>query len=348
MKRGKKINDKTFYVLVLMILLFAFLLGAYNIFIVLFNNRNELSNYIYTNSGNIDYEVYLIENDVTDKQKLPEDKSYVLPLTDKIRMTMEYTYNSDDFIDVVEKHSVILVLYKKCIEGDYEIDDLVILEDEYILKEERTSILTPENNKIIETVDIDLNEYSNEIKDFIELYSIPIKAYIKIIMPVEINGYNDNYIIKDNFEVISRINVNEDVYKVTVDNHNIEENSIRPINFLETDYSKANIYIYVCSIAVIMILICIGRIRFNKISNNYYKYIQRLKKDNAEKIIETKNMINSKDLKPIIITTFNEMFNLSNNLNLPIILYEKENQACFYIVKDKIIYSFIIKNKVRR
>lgn len=346
MKREKRINSKTFYVLVLIILLAAFLISAYNIFVVLFNG-NRINNYIYTNKGDVSYEVYLIENDATDKIKIQEGKSYVLPLTEKISMTLEYTYDSEDFINITEKHLLKIILYRECIEGEYEVDDLVILEDEYVIKNEKTSVLTKENNKVIENIDIDLNKYSDDIKEFIELYSIPVKAYIEIVMPVEINGYTDEYIIKDTYEVLSRINVNEDVYKVVVDKDNVAERIVNSKNNIEVDYSNIDLYIYVCCIAGILIVLCIIKVRVTKTKDNYYMYLRRIKKDNAEKIIETKNMINSRDLKPIVITTFNEMLNLSNNLNLPIILYEKENIACFYIVKDKIIYTFLIKNKVR-
>ena len=76
-------------------------------------------------------------------------------------------------------------------------------------------------------------------------------------------------------------------------------------------------------------------------------FLKKLKRDYNEIIVETKNMVNVKNLKPIAITTFDELLNLSNSLEMPIILYEKDEVACFYIVKDKIIYTFLIKNKVK-
>ena len=67
------------------------------------------------------------------------------------------------------------------------------------------------------------------------------------------------------------------------------------------------------------------------------------KKDFNEIIIETDNMVDAKDLQPIVITSFEEMLNLATSLELPIILYEEANLAVFYIVKNELLYSFLVK-----
>ena len=81
--------------------------------------------------------------------------------------------------------------------------------------------------------------------------------------------------------------------------------------------------------------------------SDYQRKLNKILKNYDDDIVNTKTMIDVKKYKLIKIEDFKEMLNLSRELLLPIMNYEmaKDEETCFYIIKEDIIYMYIIYDK---
>lgn len=171
-------------------------------------------------------------------------------------------------------------------------------------------------------------------------------AYIDISMPIHLYGGNNQYSLEKTYEVSARILIEDKVYKINV---NDGMPAVETYKLIKQDNSimtskEVLINLLVIVVSLIIVLLTYNRAKQSITYENYSKKLEKLKVNYDEVIVLTNNMIDLKDLKKISITSFEELLNLSSNLDLPIMLYEKEREAYFYIIKSEIVYNYVLKN----
>jgi hypothetical protein len=310
------------------------------------DSKVQIDNMSYTNKSKISYFVTIKDNSFISSRVLPSGKTYITELVDNIRMTMEYEYDADLKLPFEQDHKIIATIYGLYNENPNSTRNPVIWEKEYSIKN-LTKETVQDGDKVLitETFDIDLAIYNDEANRFKAVFSIPTIAYLEITMPVNIVGGNDDFELKENYTVLAKIPLTEKVFYIEASSNDESEKLVpsKNVEEINIDQRQLTIHLVIAISSIVLLLISVKKIIDSNNKEEYYSYLDKIKKDFNEIIVETDNMVNAKDLQPIVITSFEEMLNLATSLELPIILYEEANLAVFYIVKNELLYSYLVK-----
>jgi hypothetical protein len=339
-KRFKKQN----YIFLLIILLIICGYSLFGLTSSLIEKNGVGNNLVYTNSSKVNYYINITPNDFIKSNTLLAEKTYITNLVNNISMTMEYIYDGPTDIPIETEYKVIATIYLFYNEDPMNKNNPMIWDKEYIIKDNTIKKISKKDNKIVETFDIELPIYNDEVTNFNEYFSIPTQAYLEIKMPVTISGNSSKYEINKEYDILAKIPLNETVFKIETQTNNSKKETIILDN---SDKKLQKSYLYVLPIfsSLLFILLILNKISNEKIKEKNNYFLNQLKKDYCEIIVETNNMVDISSLKIIKISNFEELMNLSNVLNMPIMLYETTEKAIFYIIMDKILYVYNINLK---
>ena len=341
-------NYKGIYIFLLIVFLIIFFFSSYNIYLI---SKHEDSQYraSYTKGGRTDYFVTISNNDFIEDRALPSGKSYITELTEKITFTKEYNFDSNVDLDFNRRHEITATIIGRYNQNPNSNFNPVIWEKEHSIKPEKTETFENASEfNIRETFEIDLREYNREARSFKEKFQIPVVIELVLAMPVSVNGSNSDYRVNDSSVVESSIPLDEKVFTINVSEQDQSENYIQELNETEEqtiDQRKLSLYIVIFVSSLSLIVITINKIRESLHNICEKDLIKKIKKDYDHIIVETKNMVDTHQLIPINITNFEEMLDLANTKEQPIMLYEEDKVAVFYIIIREQIYSYIVKIK---
>lgn len=320
--------------------------SSFNVYKTYNEAKQETDNMVYNNTSKVSYFVNIKENSFINSRVLPSGKTYITELVDTIRMTMEYSYDSSLKLPIERDYKITATIYGLYNENPNSTRNPIIWEKEYLLKEiNKETLANSDSFKITEVFDLDLSIYNDEANRFKTVFAIPTIAYLEIKMPVNIVATTDDYNLRDTQVVLAKIPLTDKVFNIDANPSNETEKLLPSKNIVEVqiDQRQLTIHLVISIGSLILGLITLKKIIDSQEHEEYYSFLDKIKKDFNEIIIETDNMVDAKDLQPIVITSFEEMLNLATSLELPIILYEEANLAVFYIVKNELLYSFLVK-----
>lgn len=333
---------------------FAFICSIVIIFLVtvsffyLYKQGNKEYFITYDESSNINYDVYLKENEFFQNNYLKENKQYIANLIDYITAKFEYnisldqndieykySYRIESTVDVVEK-STNYSLYNKT--------ETLLVKDEIITDQKFLSIK--------EDVNIDYTYYNELISRFVEVYELDntistlnINMYINVIGACEEFGEN-----KENESVIS-LSIPLTTNTVAID---LSDNLVNAENKLmqcKEVYENSFIFIIFGTLfSIIDIILIVATIRYEiktrtaeniyekelkKILNNYGSYIQTMSSD-----------FDFKSYQMLKIENFNDMLEIRDTIRQPILMKENDNKTGAYFLipsNTKILYVYRLK-----
>ena len=339
---------KGIYIFLLIVFIVIFFFSSYNIYKIM-QEDDSAHRASYTNLGKTDYFVTIRSNDFIEDRALPSGRSYLSELTEKITMTMEYYFDSDVKLDLNKRHGISATIIGRYNQNPSSNFNPIIWEKEYEIKP--TSEVTHKDSdevSIRETFEIKLDDFNTEAKAFKEKFQVPVVIELLIQMPININASNDSYRINESYKVEATLPLDEKVFSINVGQGESNERYIQTIGEEEessVDQRKLSLYIIIFVSSLSLLVITINKIR-ESIHNICEKdLIDKIKKDYDHIIVETKNMVDTHELIPINITTFEEMLDLASTTEKPIMLYEEHKLAVFYILSSGQIYSYIVKYK---
>lgn len=326
-----------------------FLFSIFNVFVFM-NGKNVNKNDIpYEINSKIDYLVFINKNDFIDKTILPAGETYISSITDKINMNMEYNYEAKKKLPITLSYKIVANII-----GIYNLNPTERDTNPIIWKKEHTIKEFKEENyesidkiSIKENFDIDWHKYNDEILKFKEHFTMPLLSKLEVKMIVNLNVETEEYNLKETKEVTAYMPLTEQIFAVDAILNDKEQKNLTPKNntFLIDNQRKLGVYGFTTILSLFLAIVSIKKLTMFKKTKSFQSKIEDIKKEYNDVIVETKNMLSLKGLKPIAITSFDEMLNLADSFITPIILYEEKHLACFYIVKDEVMYMFVIKEK---
>lgn len=310
-------------------------------------NSNE-NNVImsYTSSGKFDYKVYLKQNDFIEKEYIDQGEAYILDLIDHIQITSLYNFKSTSKTNVTGTNKLIAKLKVYYKESSDKNNNPEVMNKEKTL-DEKVMNFDDSKYSTIGTYDIYLDEYIKMINEFQSHVKIAVDAYLEISQINDFNGKVGGATYFNKYTNTLKIPLSDSV--VEIENPKSEEKTEK---VYEGDLVKTNktvmSYIVIANI-ITFIIICLLLKRLFMFTNksDYQRKLNKILKNYDDVIVNTKTMIDVKNYKLIKIEDFKEMLNLSRELLLPIMNYEmiKDEETCFYIIKEDIIYMYIIYDK---
>lgn len=330
----------------IIIIILLFIMSIICLFVYM--KRNDRVFVRYNESSNIDYKVFLKENNFFDNDYLESNKQYIASLLDYIvadfnyKLSFEneaieykYLYRIESSVDVI----------------DDDTDNFLYTNNEVIL-DEKEFITTEKEIIIKENINIDYNYYNNLISRFVSVYDLEdaistlnINMYVKII-----GSFDDNDGGNEKESVISlSIPLTTKTVAIDLSNNLVNsENNVLRYKSSDDKYFKILIvgilFLFVDLVLGLIMMLYIIRTRsakniyeveVRKILNNYGSYIQPLDND-----------LSFEGYQLLEINSFNDMLEIRDTIRQPILMREnKDKTGVLFMIPNntKILYVYRLR-----
>ena len=297
----------------------------------------------YQENSNIDYKVFLKENDFYEEEFLGKDKVYVASLIKKIDADFNYIFKIDTKSDIEFKYDIVGTLVIADSMGKN-----VFFEKDYNLLESKTAnIVRGTSESINKTVSIDYDYYNNLANKFKTNYGINTTSNLLVKLKVNEISKDDNIDLNNTSVMSLTIPLSEREVNINMDYKDVNKNNM----IVSNSGITINSYLYII-FGVIFLALSIFFVskllanRKNKPSK-YDKNVSKLLKEYDRLIVNTKTAPDLKNKKIIEIDSFSELLDVRDNLKLPIKYFIiEEHQKCnFYISHNEELYLYVISSE---
>ena len=302
----------------------------------------------YREGGGIDYNVFLKENEFYDESYIGKNQSYVASLIDKI--IADFSYEVDmDAEDVNYSYSYDIKSKLEIIDNS---SGVAIYKPEYDLVSVSNKTQNSSSKlKINEIVVINYDEYNDLANKFLEAYSLKsTTSSIVVTLNVDVlsdcNAFSGSSVDSYTSELRIPLTTQTVNIKMTSAVPDDEAKMIACTRGAGFEAFKTTA-IVLGVIEVLMILFMVAFIyltrteditytsRVKKILSQYKSYIQKIN-----------NMFDPSGYQKILVDTFDEMLEIRDTIQAPILMHENEDKTCtkFLIPTDsKLLYVYEIK-----
>ena len=343
--KRKKINKNALilYTFALIILIFASIFTLIKSFTP--KKEKEIK---YSETSNVNYKVYLKENNFYEQDYLEGNMIYVASLIDKININFNYNFSIDETATMDFDYSIVgkLVVSDESGLNDY-------YKKTYTLVDTKTAKIENATNLLIqEAVDIKYNFYNDIVNEFRKTYGLNVDSRLEVYMLVTKRSKEDSPLLIDNINsyMSFTIPLSEKSVNVKMDYKDLAENSYV---IVESDAVISNKFLFIISCILIFTSVGIGAkwvtiaSKFINKKSKYDKYVNKILKEYDRLIAETNNLPPYDDYNIIAISKFSELVDVHDNINLPIMYYsvKEEKKSYFYILHHENIYLHTISDE---
>lgn len=300
----------------------------------------------YDENSNLDYKVYLFDNNFYEQDYLGKDMLYVASLIKNIGVDFNYTFNSRDIKDADFSYKVVGKLSitndagtKKYYEKTYN-----LLEDKNI------SMRNSNSQTINEQLTIDYPYYNSLANQFRSQYGVGAVSKLTVYMIInKKNVEGSKYDFNQDGMMTLNIPLSEKAVDINLDYQEINNTSevIEKKNVLLESISLLLISLVLIVSSLVMlvkIMRSFGMI-FDK-KSAYDKYIGKILREYDRLVVESKTMVSLDDKEIIKIEKFSELLDVHDNLGLPIMYYQvaKHQKCYFYVYYNNSVYLNTVKS----
>lgn len=305
----------------------------------------------YSENSNLDYKVYLKENNFYNEPYLEKDKQYISTLIDYIDSTFNYSFTSGENIGMEYSYYVTASVVINNSDGKniYE-------KEETIVDRKKFNELSNNRFNIRENVKINYDEYNDFAKAFLREYNLSADAELIVSLHVDVAGKHAEFDKKiSDKEVISlKIPLTSRTVDIEMD-YELSNNVDEVLQYRSTIISHPVMF-SVSIFLIVVDLICIACIIIWVIKNRdsqtlYSLKLDRILKEYDRYISETvitervEDMMKTRSLRIVIIKTFEGLIDVRDNLGKPILYHEERpgEEAIFYIITDQVGYIYVMR-----
>lgn len=341
-----KKNRKKWMLIQLIVLLSLLLISPLSY--LLYEKLNSTYYIEYTECGNVDYKVQYKENNFFEDEWIGEEKAYISSLINE--MVADYSYKLDIGVQGVD------------FDYNYTVDaTLVIVDketgDNYYSFEETLIPLTSNKHQrstgvsINEKVNIDYVKYNEIATTFIRTYGLKNSSSTLIVnLTVNVLSQSENF--EENNENLYTLALNiplaVDTFSVYTTSNGVQ--CAKKILAYKNNISAKVFKVISIVTAILCALSAIGLAVYAHITKNedvtYEAKIKRVLSSYGSFIQRIENAFDESNYQSVVIKTFNEVLNIRDTLQAPILMFENKDKTLtkFMIPTDsKILYVFEIK-----
>lgn len=346
MQKRKILNTKK-WLLILMVLAIILLPLAESLLIKSLDLKKQEVIVEYVEKGDVDYKVYLKQNNYYKEKYLGEGMEYVANIINTINPDFRYEIHATDNLDMSYAYKITATLL---ISKDSDSQPLYTRTFDLIKKD--VKVVNSNNLTISENLIIDYDEYNSLVNRYKKDFGI--SAYSKLIINMDINIVGKHSNNEDqmfiNRTLQASIPLSEQTIRISIDTEEINNNGLL---FAKGKITVSNILLFVVALVslglVLLLLITSIRlyIKFKR-RNIYYitlnKYINEYDKLVINGSYENTNIDETKFDNVVKIEKFEELVDAAENLSLPILFYEViPGELSFFVVtNDKTLYKYTL------
>lgn len=306
-----------------------------------FYNKNS-HNVTYREISDINYRVFLKQNNFFEQEYLPENMTYITSLIDYINIDFAYSIETSENIEGYYNYYI-----KGIIEANPENSNSKYYTKEYILSDTTTKRYDNiQDIKISESIDVNYQTYNELLTDFKKEYGITMDGNLRIVLVIE------NIVTNDKEESVTRNNeleLNIPLTTLTVEvpistNNKITEGVLLSQKVDNTgilyDISRGGAFlIYGVASTIIVYLCCILYNSFKQ-ESAYQRKLNKILKTYDSIIVNLKKVpvVNGKNL--LQVSSFEELIDAHSEVRNPINYINDQGGAIFLLVSDDYIYYY--------
>lgn len=313
--------------------------------------QSETPKIDYSLDGKVDYTVHLKENKYYNEEYLKSGMQYIASLIKSVDIKFKYEAHATDKINYKYKYNVTATTLVNSKNDKTKI----LFEKKDIIRKDKPIETNDVSFQIDDVISIDYDKYNNYILDYKKDYllntsfELVVNIHAETIGTSEISqeGFNES---KD-FVII--IPLSEQIIDISLDSQKYETSGT--IKGIENKTIKVKTVYYssivTTAISVVLVINALAiAIISNKKKGKYNKVVEKYLKEYDRAIVITdKSELIEEDYEQVIgISSMQEMLDLHDNLELPILYYEtsKNEESYFVIIKENILYKFTVSKKI--
>ncbi len=300
----------------------------------------------YSEKSNLDYKVYLLENDFYETDYLGKNMLYVSNLIDKIVIDFNYDFISEENESIDFEYYVV---------GNLSISDntahkAYFLKNYTLLDKKTVNLVDSTTRNIKEQITIDYPHYNALANNFRNQYGLDADCKLSVNLFINKINKNDNEVM----DSVSKMNIDIPLTQRAV-NIALDYKEINDTGSIIVKSSVATKDILKIALTILFIILTpimfIKVIKYLKLiikrKSAYDKYVNRLLKEYDRLIAESTSLLSFEDKEKIKIEKFTELLDIHDNLQVPIMYYSvKEHEECyFYISYNNVIYLHTVNAK---
>lgn len=346
-----KITKKTklkLWVKVVILILSAllFLAGVLSV-IYSFKPEQKQMIYNYTIEQQLDYSVYLKENNFFDVLYLPKAQVYPSYFIENIKVLFNYRFSSTKNSVIEAEYDITGHLF-----GEYQTNvgtDSKLWHREYQLLALKTAHINDQSQfNINEDLIIDYNYYNAIVTEFRKKIAVPMTSFFRVSFNIIMKTTVDGTEVIDERQMIIDIPLLKEAFTINETLIPKEEKLVyeKQDNQLFNDFKMIQGIIFL-GLSFVGIIYSYKNLFKVRPKNFYMITISKILKDYGNIIIELENPLDEHSFKIIDVKSFKEMLELEEGLREPIMFYEirKDHEGEFVLVNNNILYRYILKNK---
>ena len=302
----------------------------------------------YTEGGSIDYDVYLKDNEFYDTDYLEKNQSYVATLIDKIIANFNYEIEMDaDDINYRYSYSI-----KSRLEiVDDKSGNKIFNPQKELVSVQNQSQNTSNRLTINEIVVLNYDEYNDVANRFLETYDLASDTTNTLVVTLNVdvlsdcNAFSGSSVDTYSSELRIPLTTKTVNIKMTSTVSDADSKMLACARGAGSEVFKTTA-IVLCVVDALLIILLIAFIyltrtpditytaRVKKIVSQYKSYIQKIK-----------NLFETHGYQIILVESFDEMLEIRDTIQAPILMYENEDKTCtkFLIPTDsKLLYLYEI------
>ena len=300
----------------------------------------------YTSSGNLDYKVYLKQNDFIDNSYLNAGEAYILDLIDHIEISSLYSFKSTVKTNVTGTNKLVAKLKVYYKESTDKNNNPEVMTKEKVL-DEKVMSFNDSNYASVGAYDLYLTDYLNMVKDFQNQVKIAVDGYLEVSEVSDFSGTVGGASYNDTYSNTIKIPLSSSVVKIESSISKPKTKSVYESDLVKTNKTVMS-YIVIANIITFIIICFLLRKLFTFTNKTEYeRELNKILKNYDDIIVNTSTIVDVSRYRIIEINEFKEILNLSRELLLPIMNYEmkKGEETWFYVIKDDILYRYIVSKE---
>lgn len=312
---------------------------------------SDVTLFTYNEKSNLDYKVYLKENNYFKEEYLEKNNQYIASLIDYIDIDFDYNLSSSKPIDVNYTYKIVA-----SISAQYKVDTnstKEVWENEYVLVEPKVlNVKDKSNINIKENVKLNYDEYNQIINNFKKDYMLAVTSDLTVKMLVELDG---KYVPAEKvFNLKNDLSLEIPLSEQTLDiKMNYKDFNNQNVVTAKKIGIFKNLALLVIGIAMFVLssLTIYKQVRkiikSEKQQNQYIKELKKLLHDYGDIIVEVKKAPVFSKTKAYEVQNFNELVDAHLETKSPIVFTEtkKNKEGMFVLHNNDLTYYYMFKNK---
>ena len=304
----------------------------------------------YNEVGNIDYKVFLKENNYYKEQYLGKDMQYVASIIKDIVPKFTYEMHSEEKMEYTYNYKVSADL----IISDPNDNNKVLYKRPSLLVKDTKEKVTGGSFRVDQDVSINYDEYNNYVNAFKKEYALSVNSKLVLTFNIDVTGKSPA--LKEDFKKSSKlviaIPMSEQTINIGIDTSDINNSGTLERNYMSQIKKPVALVlgIIVGLLSLALLYIVIYNFLTNRSKTDVYKAtIKSILREYDRAIVSSKtaDTIDESKYNVIEVPRIEELLDAHDSTGKPI-LYNEDTEndiSTFIIVSDEILYKYRVVKK---